>query len=319
MSDKPLPLVNMLTVDVEDYFHVAALASSISPDTWETRERRVVANTDRLLNLFAESGVRATFFVLGWVAERHPDLVRRIAAADHEVGAHSYGHGLVYEMTPDQFRDDLRRVRDILQDAVGRPVVGYRAPSFSITARSLWAYEILAEEGFRYSASVFPIHHDIYGMPGAPRAPHVVGQPVSSVVAAGANPSGVAAGLQLRGTDRSGILEVPSSTVRLFGQNLPVGGGGYLRILPYAWTRWGIRRLNSVDRLPAMVYMHPWEIDPGQPRIPVPLRSRFRHYSNVDRMEGRLRRLLRDFRFDSVSAVLFGPDGRLCAARVPAT
>lgn len=270
----------MLTVDVEDYFHVSAFAGVVSADRWELFEERVESNTARLLDLFAGAGARATFFVLGWVAERHPALLKRIVAEGHELAAHSYSHRLVYEMTPDEFRHDLRRARGVIEAATGEAVRGFRAPSFSITARSMWALDVLVQEGFQYDASIFPIHHDRYGIPAAPRHPHAI-----------ARNSGT-------------ITEVPASTVRIAGMNLPVGGGGYLRILPYGWTRYGLSRLNAVEGKPGMVYVHPWELDPEQPRLEAPLLSRFRHYRNLRRTEPRLRRLLSEFRFAPIRDVI---------------
>jgi polysaccharide deacetylase family protein (PEP-CTERM system associated) len=274
------PIVNAMTVDVEDYFQVSAFASVVSRDRWPDYENRVAANTDRLLALFAEHGVHATFFVLGWVADREPLLVRRIAAAGHEIASHGYSHSLVYEQTRAEFRDDVRRSKATLETVCGRPVLGYRAPSFSITNKSLWALDVLVEEGFAWDASIFPIRHDRYGIPSAPRHPHLV---------------------------RNGLFEIPASTARVVGVNLPVGGGGYFRLLPYAWTRWGIRRVNAAERKPVVFYLHPWEIDPEQPRLAAPWLSRFRHYRNLRRTETRLRQLLSEFRFDSVASAIAVP------------
>lgn len=273
-------IVNVMTVDVEDYFQVSAFEAVVSRDSWHQFESRVCANTERLLAIFDDAGVHGTFFVLGWIGHHFPELVRRIASLGHEIASHSYAHRLVYDMTPDEFRDDLRRARAVLESAGGAPVQGFRAPSYSITARSLWAVEILIEEGYRYDASIFPIYHDRYGIPWAPRHPHLL--------------------------ERSGgsILEAPASTIRLGAVNVPVAGGGYFRILPYAWTRWGIARLNGVEHKPAIVYLHPWEIDPDQPRLGTGRVSRFRHYRNLHRTEGRLRQLLRDFRFAPMTTVL---------------
>lgn len=274
-ADSPV-VVNAMTVDVEDYFHVSVFDGVVPRHTWEQLETRVCANTDRLLAIFEEAGVRATFFVLGWAAERHPDLVRRIVAHGHELASHGYAHRLVYDQTPTAFREDVRKSKALLEDAGGTPVGGYRAPSYSVTPRSLWALDILIEEGYWYDASIFPIMHDRYGIPVSARHPYVVER-------------------------RSGTLaEVPASTVRVPFCNLPVGGGGYFRILPYAWTRWGISRVNRLERRPAVFYLHPWEIDPAQPRLPVGLVGRFRHYRNLAKTEGRLRALLRDFRFGPV-------------------
>ena len=273
-------IVNAMSVDVEDYFQVSSFDASVSRDSWNDRESRVCANTDRLIELFEQAGVRATFFVLGWVAERFPALIRRIAGAGHEIASHGYHHRLVYELTPDQFRDDVRRAKHVLEAISGKAVLGYRAPSYSVTEQSLWALDVLIEEGHRYDASIFPIHHDRYGIPTSPRQVHVLERGSGS------------------------IIEAPGSTVRLAGVNLPIAGGGYFRLLPYGWTRWGIQRLNTVERRPAIFYVHPWEIDPGQPRIAATAMSRLRHYRNLGETEGRLRRLMQDFRFSTMSDVL---------------
>ena len=277
----PAPaIINAMSVDVEDYFQVSAFDAAVSRDSWDSRESRVCANTDRMLELFAEADIRATFFVLAWVADRFPDLIRRIADAGHEIASHGYHHRLVYDLTPDEFRQDVRRAKHALEAISGTPVHGYRAPSFSVTERSLWALDVLIEEGYRYDASIFPVHHDRYGIPGSPRHAHRL------ECSAGA------------------IAEAPASTVRLAGVNLPIAGGGYFRLLPYMWTRWGIDRLNTVEQRPAIFYVHPWEIDPDQPRIAAPALSRLRHYRHLDKTEGRLRRLMQDFKFSTVRNLL---------------
>jgi polysaccharide deacetylase family protein (PEP-CTERM system associated) len=278
----PRGVLNAMTVDVEDYFHVSVFDGVVPRSRWETLESRVERNTERLLEIFADTGVRATFFVLGWVGERHPGLVRRIAGEGHEIASHGYAHRLVYDLTPAMFRDDVHRSKCLLEDAAGRPVEGYRAPSYSVTPRSLWALDILIDEGFRYDASIFPIHHDRYGIPLSPRHPYRLERSAGS------------------------IIEAPGSTVRWGFMNLPVAGGGYFRIFPYAWTRMGISRLNRNENRPAIFYMHPWEIDPGQPRLSCGLLSRFRHYRNLDKTEARLRQLLADFQFGPMRAVLHG-------------
>jgi polysaccharide deacetylase family protein (PEP-CTERM system associated) len=273
-------VVNAMSVDVEDYFQVSAFEHVVDRSEWPTRESRVCRNTERLLDIFDEHGVTATFFVLGWVAEHFPALVRAIAARGHEIASHGYAHRLVYSQTPDAFRSDVGRAKKLLEDACGQAVAGYRAPSFSITRQSLWALDVLIEEGYRYDASIFPVRHDRYGIPDAPRQPYLV-------------------------TRASGTLtEVPGSTVRVGSTNLPVAGGGYFRLLPYWWTRWGIARLNNDEGQPAVFYLHPWEIDPDQPRIRAGMVSRFRHYRNLHKTEARLRQLLRDFRFSSLQRVL---------------
>ena len=273
-------VVNAMTIDVEDYYHVSAFEKIVGRHEWGGLESRVAANTVRLLRLFEVHRVTATFFVLGCVAERAPVLVKEIASLGHEVASHGYDHRLVYDQTPEAFRDDVRRSKAVLEDLTGMAVDGYRAPSFSITTRTLWAFDVLIEEGYRYDASVFPVRHDRYGIPGAPRHPYVVRRPGGSIV------------------------ETPGSTVRLGPVNVPVAGGGYFRLLPYWWTRWGIRRLNEMEGRPAIFYLHPWEIDPDQPRLPANRVGRFRHYRNLDRTEDRLGHLLRDFRFDAVRAAI---------------
>ena len=276
--------VNAMSVDVEDWFQVQAFAGVIDRAAWETLPRRVEANTDRILALFEDAGVRATFFTLGWVAERHPALIRRIVAGGHELASHGYGHELVHAIGPEAFRADLRRAKAVLEDAGGVAVVGYRAPTFSIGRRSApWAYAVLAEEGHRYSSSVFPVRHDLYGDPDAPRGPH---RP-----------------------DPSGVVELPMTTVRVGGRNLPCAGGGWFRLVPYALFRAGLRRVNAEGRA-ALFYFHPWEIDPEQPRVAAGRLARFRHYVGLAAMEGRVARLLRDFawgRMDQVFAPAIAP------------
>lgn len=270
-------VVNAMSVDVEDYYHVSAFAGTIPRDQWDRWPPRVEASTRRCLELFAERGVRATFFVLGCVARAHPGLVREIVADGHELASHGMGHHRVWDLTPSAFRADVRDTRLLLEDLGGVPVQGYRAPSFSIDRRCWWAFDMLAEAGYAYSSSIHPIAHDHYGMPDAPRAPFAAG---------------------------AGILEIPVGTVELGGRRLSCAGGGFFRLLPYAWSRWAIGRVNAAEALPVTFYFHPWEIDPGQPRVPgAPLRSRLRHYTNLGRMEGKLRRLLRDFAWDRVDSV----------------
>jgi polysaccharide deacetylase family protein (PEP-CTERM system associated) len=273
-------ITNALTIDVEDYFHVSAFEGYVRRSTWDSLESRVVPNTDRLLELLARANVQATFFVLGWVAERYPALITRIAEAGHEIGSHGFGHRLIYNQSPTEFREDLLRSRAVISDAARVAIDGYRAPSFSITPRSLWALDIIRDVGFTYDASIFPIRHDRYGLPSAPRHFHALNQKAGT------------------------LWECPASTVRIAGTNLPVAGGGYFRLLPYAWTRWGISRLNRNEQRAAIFYLHPWEIDPDQPRIPTSLLSRVRHYTNLRKTEERLLRLLREFRFAPLREVL---------------
>ena len=296
-------IVNALTVDVEDYFQVSAFDRVVARDRWHEYETRVAANTDRLLGIFAEAGVKATFFVLGWVADHDGSIVRRIADAGHEVASHGYGHRLVYDLTPEAFREDVRRARRVLQDLSGQPVGGYRAPSFSITERSLWALDVLMEEGYQYDASIFPIRHDRYGIPGAPRHPFRVGVGRGFSLAGVGRPFRVAdvgRPFRVASDNEPGLLEIPASTVRLAGMNLPIAGGGYFRLLPFWWTRFGIARVNEAEGKPVIFYVHPWEVDPGQPRLNASLVSRFRHYRNLQQTERRLRRLLRRFAFGTI-------------------
>jgi polysaccharide deacetylase family protein (PEP-CTERM system associated) len=279
VPDEPM-VVNAMSIDVEDYFHVSVFDGIVPRHQWERMESRVVANTTRLLDIFSEFHVRSTFFVLGCVAERHPQLVRTIAERGHEVASHGYAHRLIYDQTPAAFRDDVRRAKRLLEDAAGRPVVGYRAPSYSITPRSLWALDVLLEEGYQYDSSIFPIRHDRYGIPVSDRRPYPIDRK--------------------HGT----LIEVPGSTTRVGPLNLPVAGGGYFRILPYWWTHWGIDRVNRLEHRPVVFYLHPWEIDSGQPRLKAGRLSRFRHYRNLDKTEARLRQLLKDFRFDAMDSLV---------------
>ncbi len=281
-------MINVLSVDVEDYFHVEAFASTIQRSSWDTFESRVDRNIPRILDLFQKHGVKGTFFVLGWVAERFPDLVRQIAQAGHEIGCHGFAHQRLQRQGPEEFRKDIRAARMRLMDGAQQPVISFRAPSFSIVGSTTWAFEILAEEGFLLDSSVFPVKHDIYGIPDAERFPHWQDSSRGKL-----------------------IFEFPPSTLRCGRNNLGVGGGGYLRLFPYGLTRWALRHINEKERQPAMVYLHPWEIDPDQPRISAGLRSRLRHYTNLSRMEGKIERLLQDFEFGTLSDVC----GRLPADR----
>ena len=264
-------ITNALTIDVEDYFQVSALAPYISRDEWDARECRVERNVDRILAMLAERQVQATFFTLGWVAERYPQLVRRIVEGGHELASHGYGHERASDLSEAAFREDIMRSKHLLEDLAGRPVLGYRAPSFSIGIGNLWAFDQLARAGYRYSSSIYPIKHDHYGMPDSPRFAYRVG---------------------------AGLLEVPITTVRMGQRNMPSTGGGWFRLMPYAMSRWMLKRVNREDREAAIFYFHPWEIDPGQPRIPgIDAKTRFRHYVNLDRNENKLRQLLHDFRW----------------------
>jgi polysaccharide deacetylase family protein (PEP-CTERM system associated) len=280
---RPTAIVNALTVDVEDYFQVQALHSHFPRQVWERQSPRVERNTDRVLSLLAGAGVKGTFFTLGWIAERHPSLVRRIVENGHEVASHGCEHVRADWQDRTAFRADVRRSKKILEDTAGLPVRGYRAATFSIGKNNLWSFEVLAEEGYSYSSSIYPIRHDLYGMPDAPRFPF---HPLPNAQ----------------------FLEVPISTVKLANWNLPCGGGGYFRLLPYAYSKWSINWLNRHDRQASVLYFHPWEIDPDQPQPPnLSLKSRVRHYTNLRRMESRLSRLLHDFRWDRMDRV-FLPD-----------
>lgn len=283
-------MINALTVDVEEYFHPNAMDATVPPEQWDALPHRVERNTHHVLDVLDEHGVRATFFVLGWVAERWPGLVKEIARRRHEVASHGYAHRLAYTLGPGPFRADVRRGMRLLEDCLGVPVAGFRAASYSIVASTPWALDILVEEGFRYDSSIFPVHHDLYGMPEFNRFP------VHVRCAAGR------------------ILEIPPSTVRLFNRNWPVAGGGYLRIFPYWFTRWAIRRIHRRDHQPAMVYVHPWEFDSEQPRLRAGTRTRFRQYTNLRATEPRVRRLLRDFAFAPISEVFVSGRSGSCGA-----
>ncbi len=270
-------IVNALTIDVEDYFQVSAFAPHIPRSTWDSLPCRIEANVDRILALLEHKNVHATFFTLGWIAERYPHAIRRIVDGGHEIASHGYEHFRATEQGYGQFLADIRLAKAVLEDISGCNIQGYRAPSFSIGPQNPWAFECIAEAGYRYSSSIYPIRHDHYGAPDAPRFAHEV---------------------------RPGLLELPVTTVRMLNANWPAGGGGYFRLLPYRVSRWSIARVNAVDRQPAMFYFHPWEIDPDQPRVEGPgIKTRFRHYLNLDRMHARLSRLLTDFRWDRADRV----------------
>lgn len=265
-------ITNALTIDVEDYFQVSAMAPYIRRDEWDSRECRVERNIDRILDMLAQHGTQATFFTLGWVAERYPAMVRRIVEQGHELASHGYGHQRASDLTETEFFDDVQRAKNILEDIGGQSVLGYRAPSFSIGTGNLWALDTLLKAGYRYSSSIYPVKHDHYGMPDAPRFVHEV---------------------------RPGLLEVPPTTLRLFDRNLPSSGGGFFRLLPYSISRWMLQQVNARDAESAIFYFHPWEIDADQPRVAgIDAKTRFRHYVNIDRNERKLDRLLSDFRWD---------------------
>ncbi len=291
------PLLNVLSVDVEDYFQVEAFASCVSQADWDTYEPRVERNVGRILDLFDAHDAKATFFVLGWIAKRFPGLVREIAARGHEIGCHGFAHQRLHRLTPELFRTDLRKALGHLTDQAQQPVRCYRAPSFSIVKSTLWGFDVLAEEGFTCDSSVFPVRHDFYGIPEAPRFAHW------HETRAG-----------------NSVFEFPPSTIRILNNNIGVGGGGYLRFAPYAVTKRALRRINESEKMPAMVYFHPWEIDPEQPRIPASARSRLRHYTNLSTMEGKVVRLLHDFRFANLSTVCEQLDSyRVCRQIAAAT
>ncbi len=275
-------IVNGMSIDVEDYFQVSAFDRVVSRADWGRLESRVVANTEGLLEMFATSRVRGTFFFLGWVAERFPALVKTVASAGHEIASHGFNHQLVYSLTEEEFRQDVRSSKRLLEDLTGQRVRGYRAPSFSVTKQSLWALDVLIDEGYEYDTSIFPVHHDRYGIADAPRHAHVITRQAGTIV------------------------EMPGSTTRVGGVNLPVAGGGYFRLLPYAWTRTGIARVNRSEGKPVVFYLHPWEIDPGQPRFHVPAATKIRHYTGLSSTRHRLLRLLKQFRFDTIESVLAG-------------
>lgn len=275
-------VVNAMSVDVEEYFQVSAFEGSIARADWESWPSRVDANMQLLLDLFSSKAIKATFFCLGWIAERHPDIVRRIVAEGHELASHGYDHTRAHAMSPAQFREDVRRTKATLEELSGVAVLGYRAPSFSIGKNNLWTLSELKAAGYQYSSSVFPIRHDLYGFPEAPRSPFVDAD--------------------------SGLLEVPMSTLRLFERNLPFCGGGYFRLYPYALTRWAVDRVNQRDGRPCIFYMHPWEVDPEQPRPRgLSLRTRFRHYLNLNKVSTRLARLIDDFAWGRMDQIFLEP------------
>jgi polysaccharide deacetylase family protein (PEP-CTERM system associated) len=275
-------ITNALTIDVEDYFQVSAFAPYIRRDEWDSRECRVERNVDRILALLAANDTKATFFTLGWVAERYPQLVRRIVDGGHELASHGYGHERASDLDPKAFLQDVTRAKQLLEDIAGSAVQGYRAPSFSIGTKNLWAFDTLARAGYTYSSSIYPIKHDHYGMPDSPRFAYRVA---------------------------SGLLEIPVTTLRMMSRNLPSSGGGYFRLLPYGLSRWMLKRINQVDRESAIFYFHPWEIDVDQPRVAgIDAKTRFRHYVNIPRMESRLQCLLDDFRWGRMDQIFLGRD-----------
>ncbi len=275
-----MKILNAMTVDVEDYYHVSAFAKTIQAGQWDDYPRRVLENTRRLLDLFDEHQVKATFFVLGWVAEREKGLVKEISDRGHEVASHGYSHQLVYNQTPEVFREETVRSKGILEEIIQSPVLGYRAASYSITDKSLWALEILEELGFEYDSSIFPVHHDRYGIPDAPENPH-----------------------KIKTKNGGSLIEFPLSAATVLGFKLPVAGGGYFRLYPYSLTKFGLNQINR-QKKPFIFYLHPWEIDPEQPKIDAGWLSRFRHYNNLQKTELRLGKLMESFDFSTVKDVL---------------
>lgn len=270
---------NALTIDVEDYFQVSAFAPHIPRSDWPIRECRVERNVDNILAMLDTHGTKATFFTLGWVAERYPQVVRRIVDNGHELASHGYGHERASDQTRESFYADINLAKQLLEDLAGCEVKGYRAPSFSIGEKNLWAFDCLERAGYRYSSSIYPIRHDHYGMPNAPRHAHEIGN----------------------------LIEIPATTLRFLNRNWPASGGGYFRLMPYGLSRWMIERINHIDELPAVFYFHPWEVDTEQPRIPgISAKTRFRHYVNIHRMEQRLHRLLGDFRWGRMDHIFLG-------------
>ncbi len=286
-------MINALSIDVEDYFQVSAFEKISLPDTWNARELRVEANTERILALLDETGVKGTFFVLGWVAERCPGLVQKIAAAGHEVASHGYGHQRLCYLSQKAFREDLRRCKDLLEDLACRSVLGYRAPSYSVSRQTMWAFDELHAAGFRYDSSICPVRHDFYGMPDWPRFCCAAVRVGSGQWLAQAN-----------GAGEVSLHSIPVSTLRLGDRNWPIAGGGYFRLFPYALTRWGLNRINVDEKKPFVFYLHPWELDPDQPRMAgAGWKSNFRHYLNLRKTEGRFKKLLEDFQFGTIREI----------------
>jgi polysaccharide deacetylase family protein (PEP-CTERM system associated) len=270
---------NAMTIDVEDYFQVSAFAPHIRRDSWDTLPCRVEGNIDRILALLDAEDIKATFFTLGWIAERYPAMVRRIVEQGHELASHGYGHERASDLTREEFRSDISRSKEVLENISGQQVLGYRAPSFSIGTGNLWTLDVLLEAGYRYSSSIYPIRHDHYGMPDAPR-------------------------FAFRPNGEDGLLELPITTVRMMNRNLPAGGGGYFRFFPYALSRWLMQQVNERDGKPAIFYFHPWELDPGQPRQKnIGMKTRFRHYVNLNRTQARLQALTRDFKWSRMDHI----------------
>ena len=272
-------MINALTVDVEDYFQVSAFEKYIPREQWEQIPRRVEANTERILAIFQNHRVKATFFILGWVAERHPNLIQKIINEGHELACHGYSHIRASAQTPKEFYNDVKKAKTVIENIAGRTLEGYRAPSYSISQNNLWALDILDDLGFKYSSSIYPVKHDLYGMPNAPR-------------------------FTFKPNKTRQLIEIPISTVQIAGNNYPCGGGGFFRLFPYSISRWAINRVNNSDKKACIFYFHPWEIDPEQPRVNgIDLRTRIRHYLNLNRTELRLNKLLTDFQWDTIENI----------------
>ena len=277
-------LINALTIDLEDYFQVEAFASRINYNDWDNYPCHIEKNTKKILDILDFYQVKATFFCLGWIAKRYPLLIKTIAQKGHEIASHGYAHKPIYKQSPKEFREDIKRTKNILEDIIGKPVFGYRAPTYSITQKTLWALEILAEEGYKYDSSIFPIKHDLYGIPNAPRFPFVITFQRSNVQT---------------------FFEFPLTTLRILNINIPIAGGGYFRLFPYVFIKNALKYINIKEKKPFIFYLHPWELDPNQPRINhIPWRSRFRHYVNLHKTEKKLKKLLSDFKFNTVLKIL---------------
>jgi len=293
-------MLNALSIDLEDYFQVEAFASRINYNEWDNYPCRIKQNTKKILNILDDYQIKATFFCLGWIAKRYPSLIKNIAQRGHEVASHGYAHKPIYKQSPKEFKEDIKRTKNILEDITGKPVFGYRAPTYSITQKTLWALEILAEEGYKYDSSIFPIRHDLYGIPNAPRFPFVVTFQHSHVTRFNIQTC------KLANLPTCQLLrEFPLTTLRILNINIPIAGGGYFRLFPYAFIKNALKYINIKEKKPFVFYLHPWELDPNQPRINhIPWRSRFRHYVNLGKTEKKFKKLLSDFRFTTVLKVL---------------
>ena len=311
-------MLNALTIDVEDYFQVHAFSNVIKYENWDNYECRIEDNTWRILEILNElpqtsslksqNSVKATFFILGWIAERYPHLIKEISLQGHEIASHGYNHRLIYHQTKEEFKNDIRKSKAILEDITGIEIIGYRAPSYSITNKSQWAFEVLIEEGFKYDSSIFPIRHDFYGMPNAPRFPFIVSLNGNSSFEFSMLDHDSRPALSSKS-----IIEFPTSTIRILGQNFPISGGGYFRLFPFHFTKRGLMKINREEKKPFIFYIHPWELDSGQPKIRgAGFKSKFRHYDNLDKTEMRFKKLLRNFQFATIREVI----GQYCNIRL---